>query len=66
MVDDENLDDSQQTRESPLCTLCDMIVFWVQVQLKQRNTRERILNYIDEVINYSIATFFEIKYYLIN
>ncbi|XP_058730035.1 cyprosin-like [Vicia villosa] len=49
VLDDENWGGSKQTRESPLCTLCDMIVFWIQVQLKQRNTRERILNYIDEL-----------------
>lgn len=38
-----------RTRESPLCTFCDMIVFWIQVQLKQRNTKEKILKYADEV-----------------
>jgi phytepsin len=50
VVDNESWDETQ-SRESPLCTLCDMIVFWIRVQLKQRNTRERILKYIDEVIN---------------
>ncbi|GAU16761.1 hypothetical protein TSUD_200040 [Trifolium subterraneum] len=48
VVDNENWDETQ-SRESPLCTLCDMIVFWIRVQLKQRNTRERILKYIDEL-----------------
>ncbi|KAK7264826.1 hypothetical protein RJT34_32438 [Clitoria ternatea] len=38
-----------RTRESPLCTFCDMIVFWIQVQLKQRNTKEKILKYVDEL-----------------
>ena len=27
-----------------------MIVFWIQVQLKQKNTKEKILKYVDEVI----------------
>ncbi|PNX96859.1 aspartic proteinase oryzasin-1-like protein [Trifolium pratense] len=48
VVDNESWDETQ-SRESPLCTLCDMIVFWIRVQLKQRNTRERILKYIDEL-----------------
>ncbi|XP_061361508.1 cyprosin-like [Gastrolobium bilobum] len=38
-----------RTRESPLCTFCDMIVFWIQVQLKQRNSKEKILKYVDEL-----------------
>ena len=33
-----------------MCTFCDMIVFWIQVQLKQQNTKEKILKYVDEVI----------------
>lgn len=48
VVDDESWDETQ-SRENPLCTLCDMIVFWIQVQLKQRNTRERIIKYVDEL-----------------
>ncbi|KAL5149265.1 Aspartic proteinase oryzasin-1 [Glycine soja] len=38
-----------RTKESPLCTFCDMIVFWMQVQLKQKNTKEKILKYVDEL-----------------
>ena len=39
-----------QSRESPLCTFCDMIVFWIQVQLKQKNAKEKILKHVDEVV----------------
>ncbi|XP_057753150.1 cyprosin-like [Arachis stenosperma] len=37
------------TRESPFCTFCDMIVLWIQVQLKQRNAKEKILKHVDEL-----------------
>lgn len=46
---DESLDGSSR-RERPLCTLCEMIVFWIQVQLKQKNAKEKIFEFIDEVI----------------
>lgn len=32
-----------------LCTACEMAVVWMQNQLKQNETRERILNYVNEV-----------------
>ncbi|QHO01542.1 hypothetical protein HN51_036233 [Arachis hypogaea] len=48
VVHDENLDGST-SKESPFCTFCDMIVFWIQVQLKQSNLKEKILKYVDEL-----------------
>ncbi|MED6144905.1 hypothetical protein PIB30_019874 [Stylosanthes scabra] len=48
VVHDENLDGSTST-ESLFCTFCDMIVFWIQVQLKQSNVKEKILKYVDEL-----------------
>ncbi|XP_020202315.1 aspartic proteinase oryzasin-1 isoform X2 [Cajanus cajan] len=38
-----------RTRESPLCTFCNMIVLWIQVQLKQSNVKEKVLKYVDEL-----------------
>ncbi|KAH1209688.1 Aspartic proteinase A1 [Glycine max] len=38
-----------QTRESPFCSFCNMIVLWIQVQLKQSNVKEKVLKYVDEV-----------------
>lgn len=35
--------------ESALCTACEMAVVWAQNQLKQKGTKERVLQYIDEV-----------------
>ncbi|KAF7836864.1 cyprosin-like isoform X1 [Senna tora] len=48
VVHSENWDKSS-SKKKPLCTLCDMIVFWIQVQFKQKNTKERIFKYVDEV-----------------
>ncbi|KAK7328574.1 hypothetical protein VNO77_22686 [Canavalia gladiata] len=36
-------------RESPICTFCNMIVLWIQVQLKQSNVKEKVLKYVDEL-----------------
>lgn len=35
--------------ESTFCTFCEMIVFWIQVQLKQQKAKEIILKYVNEV-----------------
>ncbi|XP_057457433.1 cyprosin-like [Lotus japonicus] len=48
VLHNESRGDSR-TRESPLCTFCDMIVLWIQIQLKQRNTKEKALKYVDEL-----------------
>lgn len=37
--------------EGPLCAFCEMIVFWIQVQLKQKKAKEKIFQYVDEVIS---------------
>ncbi|KAA3485166.1 aspartic proteinase-like isoform X1 [Gossypium australe] len=36
--------------ESAVCTFCEMIVFWIQVQLKQQKTKEAVFQYVDQVI----------------
>ncbi|KAL5141413.1 Aspartic proteinase A1 [Glycine soja] len=38
-----------QTRESPFCSFCNMIVLWIQVQLKQSNVKEKVFKYVDEL-----------------
>ncbi|GAY35518.1 hypothetical protein CUMW_016780 [Citrus unshiu] len=34
--------------ESTLCAFCEMIVFWIQMQLKQQKTKEAIFKYADK------------------
>lgn len=36
--------------ESTFCTFCEMIVFWIQVQLKQEKTKEKVFKYVNEVV----------------
>lgn len=43
--------DGSPIRESPFCTFCNMIVLWIQVQLKQSNLKEKVLKYVDEVVS---------------
>ncbi|RWR95150.1 aspartic proteinase [Cinnamomum micranthum f. kanehirae] len=35
--------------ESALCTACEMAVVWIQNRLKQNQTKEQILNYVNEL-----------------
>lgn len=37
-------------RESPFCSFCNMIVLWIQVQIKQSNVKEKVFKYVDEVV----------------
>lgn len=37
--------------ESALCTFCEMIVFWIQMQLKQQKTKDTIFKYVNEVFH---------------
>ncbi|BAT79981.1 hypothetical protein LR48_Vigan213s003300 [Vigna angularis] len=36
-------------RESPFCSFCNMIVLWIQVQIKQSNVKEKVFKYVDEL-----------------
>ncbi|KAL5852919.1 hypothetical protein ACOSQ3_008037 [Xanthoceras sorbifolium] len=36
-------------KESALCTFCEMIVFWVQMQLRQQKTKDNIFKYVNEL-----------------
>jgi phytepsin len=31
------------------CTLCEMAVIWIQNQLREKGTKEKVLKYVDEV-----------------
>jgi phytepsin len=37
--------------ESAFCTFCEMIVYWIQVQIKQQKTREKVFTYVNEVVS---------------
>ncbi|CAK9188155.1 unnamed protein product [Ilex paraguariensis] len=35
--------------ETPMCTACEMAVVWMQNQLKQKGTKEAVLNYVNQL-----------------
>ncbi|KAG1367968.1 hypothetical protein COCNU_14G004360 [Cocos nucifera] len=48
-VVNDNGDLSAGPQSDAMCTACEMAVVWMQNQLKQNETQERILNYINEL-----------------
>lgn len=48
VVDKENTKSPSGFRDAG-CPACEMAVVWMQSQLKQNMTQERIMNYISEV-----------------
>ncbi|KAI5440904.1 hypothetical protein KIW84_010392 [Lathyrus oleraceus] len=41
--------DGSQIDESPFCSFCNMIVLWIQVQIRQSNVKEKVLKHVDEL-----------------
>ncbi|KAG2406437.1 aspartic proteinase-like isoform X3 [Vigna umbellata] len=36
-------------RDTPLCSSCQMLVLWIQNQLKQKQTKDRVFNYVNQL-----------------
>lgn len=45
----DNGDISTGLQSDAMCSACEMAVVWMQNQLRQNQTKEHILNYINEV-----------------
>lgn len=45
----DNGDISAGLQSDAMCSACEMAVVWMQNQLRQNQTKEHILNYINEV-----------------
>ena len=43
------VDEKNQLRQNAMCTACEMSVVWMQNQLRQNETQDRVLNYVNEV-----------------
>ena len=56
VVDGEAKDRLSVDEGGALCTFCEMIVFWIQVQLKEKKAKEKIFHYVDEVITFSSSS----------
>lgn len=48
-VVDKNRGKSSGVLHDASCSACEMAVVWMQNQLKQNQTQDRILNYVNEV-----------------
>uniref|UniRef100_A0A1S3B267 Uncharacterized protein n=1 Tax=Cucumis melo TaxID=3656 RepID=A0A1S3B267_CUCME len=46
---DENAGKSSDGLRDGMCSVCEMTVVWMQNQLRQNQTKERIINYINEL-----------------
>lgn len=46
---DENNGKSSGVLHDAMCSSCEMAVVWMQNQMQQNQTQERILNYVNEV-----------------
>ncbi|KAI3417102.1 uncharacterized protein J3R85_014720 [Psidium guajava] len=40
---------NEKSGDNVVCTACELTVIWVQNQLKQKRTKERVLNYVTEL-----------------
>lgn len=36
-------------RDTPLCSSCQMLVLWIQNQLKEKETKDKVFNYVNQV-----------------
>ena len=50
MVTEKEQRNNMSAKDSVLCTSCEMAVVWVQNQLREKATKEKVLDYINQVI----------------
>lgn len=50
MVTEKEQREGLSVKDDTLCAFCEMAVVWIQNQLKRKATKEKILNYINQVI----------------
>ncbi|CAL0302344.1 unnamed protein product [Lupinus luteus] len=41
--------ESKTRGDTPLCSSCQMLVIWIQNQLRQKNTKERVFSYVNQL-----------------
>ncbi|KAK8564759.1 hypothetical protein V6N12_058341 [Hibiscus sabdariffa] len=49
VIEKENMEEELSVGDKVLCTACQMTVIWIQNQLKQKQTKDRVLNYVNEL-----------------
>ena len=53
VIEEENME-RLSAGDKLLCSACQMTVFWIQNQLRQKETKDRVLNYVNEVVYFEI------------
>lgn len=51
MVEKENMESVDELGDVVFCNACQMIAVWIQSQLKQMKTKDKVLRYVTEVIS---------------
>ena len=49
LVDTSSSVDDLAADENALCPFCEMAVFWMQVELRKKKTKDHVLKYVSEV-----------------
>ncbi|KAE9598177.1 hypothetical protein Lal_00004084 [Lupinus albus] len=49
MVTEKEQAESKARGDTPLCSSCQMLVIWIQNQLKQKATKERVFSYVNQL-----------------
>ena len=57
-VVDENIGKASGGLSDAMCSACEMAVVWMQNQIKQNQTHEQILNYVNQVKTNLLFVFF--------
>ena len=50
MVEKEKMESVEEVGDVVFCNACEMIAVWIQSQLKQMKTKDKVLRYVTEVI----------------
>lgn len=50
MVVEEENKEKAPPGDDLACTACEMLVVWIRNQLKQQETKDRVLDYVNEVV----------------
>ncbi|RYR02031.1 hypothetical protein Ahy_B06g080879 isoform A [Arachis hypogaea] len=45
----EKVQSEVSAKDTPLCSSCQMLVIWIQNQLSQKNTKDRVFNYVNQL-----------------
>lgn len=42
-------------RDTPLCSSCQMLVLWIQNQLREKETKDKVFNYVNQISSFKLS-----------